>query len=400
MRSTSILLLSLVFLVCAGACAGRQRPQQGLHSETRQTAPNAPDPDVRIVPNDTVDTKISLPEAPTTSDEVAASVVTKKPVPPRAKRVRSVQERPSAEARRVTDTDAARPQAERARTRGTHVPAALPDNDATVIAMRAEPGAPPHRSDAPVAQATVEPDPFHAPPSSSSTQVAFRDTRTRPLTPLSPRERERANAAALAALESPISAATNAAQPAPTAPSEPASVISATDTTSRRLDAAIADSEPSSATQAGVSTNLYVPSAPESASSSRLYQYVPAIIVALLLGILIGYVLSRLPARGSSFDDDIYPDVDHASAGAHAPESVPVSEPAPVQEPVPVLVVPSPASSSVEAMPPTQFPEGSGSIVTSAGPDACSSVSGEIELLDSPAPQEAPTPPTTETRLN
>lgn len=396
MRSTTVLLLSLIFLVCAGACAGRQRPQSGLRSEMRETPPAAPDPEVRNVPNDTVDTKISLPEVPTPSDEVTAPVVTKKPVPPRAKRVRSVQERPSAVARRVIDTNAARPQAERARTYGTHVPAAPPDKDTTVVAMRAEPGAPPHRSDAAALQATVAPENPYAVPSPLATRVSTRDIRTRPPKPLTPRERERANAAALAALESPVPAAMNAAQPAPTAPSESVPVISAADSTLRRSDAAFTDSEPSSATQAVASQLPSDPRVSSDASNRFLYLYLPAIIFALIFGPFIGYILSRRPARVSSFDDDIYPDVAHASPGAYAP--MPVSEPVPL--PVPTLVVPAPASPSQEAMPPAQFPEGSGSIAATASPVASASVAGETQTVDPPAPPEAPAPTATDIRLN
>ncbi len=399
MRITTALLLSLVFMVCAGACAGRQRPQSGPPSVTRLTPPDAPDPEVRNVPNDIVDTKVMPPEAPTPSDEVTAPVVTKKPSPKRVKRTRSVQERIHADARPVIDTNTARVRPDAGRAHGTRVPAAPPDNDVTVIAARVDSDAT-HRSPAVVAQATNAPDAHDAISTPLTTRLATRDARTRPRTPLSPRERERANAAALAALASSDLSAPSAAQSAPTTPTQSPPVALATETSPRRSDAAHVDSESSSTAPVDRSQIPLDPNALMSASKSRLHLYIPAIVFALFFGLCIGYVLSRLPARVSSFDDAVVSDVVYIPPSAHAPVLASAAPSVSDSIPVPVHVVPSPVAPSQEAMPPALFPDGSGSIVTTADPVVCAPVANENGVQEPLAPSEAPPPTNTTAHLN
>jgi hypothetical protein len=77
MRSKIALFVSLVFLICTGACAGRQRLQSGLHSELRQP-PSAPDPKIESMP---AKTKVIAPEVPHAAVEVAAVTAPKKAAP-------------------------------------------------------------------------------------------------------------------------------------------------------------------------------------------------------------------------------------------------------------------------------------------------------------------------------
>ncbi|MFA5853642.1 MAG: hypothetical protein WC866_01010 [Patescibacteria group bacterium] len=382
MRTQLALLVSLVFVVCTGACAGRQRPQSGLRSELHQPLA-APDPKVQSVP---IDTEIVVPEAPHAAASVAAVAVPKKIVPKRIKRVRSAQEQINFDVRQIINANNAWLRAVGERVYGTRVPPSLPMNDELVAALRIEPNTVerPRRYVAKAPRASVK----HAkPPIPSVTHVVYSAARTRSLTPLPPKVQERANVAALAALESPDPTTLGVVSSAPPATTEAtSSVVHMSNMSARRSDVALTDPK-SSSIDVVDRPHLFEPSASVSASSPFYQLYLPAIIFAVILGPLLGYILSRRPTRVSSFDDDVVRDA----------TSTVVTDPAPTHVLALAHVVPHSAPTQ-EARPPHQFPEGSGQIIRSEDLNTGQIAAGEIEDKNLDAPTQAP--PTNTIYLN
>jgi hypothetical protein len=368
MRTKIILLLSLVFLVCTGACAGRQRPQSTVRTERPQPIV-APDREVQSTPAPSENDAISAPAMP---DEVAAT-------PPVVKKVararsRSFQMQINLDARKVIEANNAWLRSVSERVYGTTVPPSLPANDDIVAALRITPDRPDQPSKA-IAKATpVHVKSTKVSASSKTRVIAQSDAPARPLTPLPPKVQERESAAALAVLASPDPTALGVVSSAPIASSEAMpSVVSMTNMSARRSNVAILENDPSSAVPAD-SPPLSASAVSSTVSSPFFDLYLPAIIFATVLGPLLGYLYSRRRARVSSFDDYVVRDVVRDDAPSTA-TPVPAG-------PVPVL--------TREVLPPPRFPDGSGHHAAHSGdPSTAQIASSETNPPERSAPSEA-----------
>lgn len=364
MRTKIILLISLVFLVCTGACAGRQRPSSTVRAERLEPLV-APDAEAQSMPDQAEN---SVSEAPAVPDEVAsAPVVAKKRVA--RERSRPFQMQINLDARKVIEAHNAWLRSVSERVYGTSVPPTLPANDEIVAALRHKTDRIDRSSKAVAKASPVRVKLVRASKPSQTPVVAQNHVPTRPLTPLPPKVRERESAAALAVLESPDPTALGVVSSVQAVSAEAStSVVRLTNMPARRSSAAVLDAELPSVTPVD-SRSLPAPAASASVSSPL---HPPAIIASVIFGLLLGYMLSRSPARVSSFDDDI------------VCSNVPVFSPARAV---------SDQVLTREVLPPTPFPEGSGHHAAHSGDLSAGQIApGEIIQSEHPAPSEAPPP--------
>lgn len=368
MRTKIILLLSLVFLVCTGACAGRQRPQSTVRTERPQPIV-APDREVQSTPAPSENDAISTPAVP--DEVVAAPPVVKKVARARS---RSFQMQINLDARKIIEANNAWLRSVSERVYGTTVPPSLPANDDIVTALRITPNRPDQSSKAVAKASPMYVKSTKVSASSKTRVIAQSDASTRPLTPLPPKVQERESAAALAVLASPDpTTALGVVSSAPIASSEAMpSVVSMTNMSARRSNVAIRESDPSSAVPAD-SPPVSASAASSTVSSPFFDLYLPAIIFAVVLGPLLGYLYSRRRARVSSFDDHVVRDVVRDDVP-------PTATPVPTG-PVPVL--------TREVLPPPRFPDGSSPDSPSVDPRVAQTASRETNPSERSAPSEA-----------